>query len=261
MTNDELHDSGLVNDSADETAASGLNERASRLSAPDEQDAEAVISKYERRYHGDPEAGVSDFSFDEPKRKRKNDDAAASDQPRCRAPRWAARPAPRAYSSAYLNEDERLWSSIAHASVWITVLGGMFTNGVAVPFSIFIPLIIFLYWRKRSDYVAFQALQAFAIQVLVTAGVALFAFVGGIVWVVGLLIALLLMIVLVGFILVPVWALVGLAVVVLLAVAPFAALALGSVGAVRTYAGRDFQYPGIGRWLDRRLAHSVYQTV
>jgi uncharacterized Tic20 family protein len=261
MTSDELQNNDQ-HEGAAQPPASEMSERASRLSAQDDQDAEAVVAKYERRYHGDPNAvAMSDFSFDdEPKRKRKNDEPAW-EQPRRRMPRWAAQPAPRAYSSAYLNEDERLWSSIAHASVWITVLGGLFTSGVVVPFSIFIPLIIFLYWRKRSDYVAFQALQAFAVQVLVTAGVALFAFVGGIVWVVGLLIALLLMIVLVGFILVPVWALVGLAVTVLLAVAPFAALALGTVGAVRTYQGRDFQYPGVGRWLDRRLAQSIYQTV
>lgn len=260
MTSDELQDNDHLHEDSAKVPADDLNDRASRLSAQDEADADEVIARYERRYHGDPEATVSDFSFDEPKRKRKNDDAAY-DEPRRRAPRWAAQPAPRAYSSAYLNEDERLWSSIAHASVWITVLGGLFTNGVAVPLSIFIPLIIFLYWRKRSDYVAFQALQAFMIQVLMTVGVALFAFVGGIVWAMGLLIALLLMIVLVGFILVPVWALVGLVVAILLAVAPFVALALGTVGAVRSYAGRDFQYPGIGRWLDRRLAQGIYQAV
>ncbi|HYO88790.1 MAG TPA: DUF4870 domain-containing protein [Candidatus Limnocylindrales bacterium] len=260
MSSDNIHNDELNEGGAEATAAE-VNERASRLETNEEgRDTDAVIAKYERRYHGAPEAEINDFAFDAPPRKRKNEDIAA-EKPHRRAPMWAAQPAPRAYSSAYLNEDERLWSSIAHASIWITVLGGMFTGGVVVPFSIFIPLAIFLYWRKRSDYVAFQALQAFAVQVLVTAGVALFAFVGGIVWVLGLLIALLLMIVLVGFILVPVWAIVGVAVAAALAVAPFAALALGTMGAARTYSGRDFQYPGIGRWLDRRLAHSVYQTV
>ncbi len=256
MSSDNMHNDDLIDGGADSPTVS---DRASRLEAQDdERDADAVIAKYERRYYGGPEPEANDFTFDAPP-KRKNEDIAAGK--RRRAPMWAAKPAPRAYSSAYLNEDERLWSSIANASVWITVLGGMFTGGVVVPFSIFIPLAIFLYWRNRSDYVAFQALQAFAVQVLVTVGVALVAFVGGIVWVVGLLIALLLMIVLVGFILVPVWAIVGIAVAILLAVAPFVAVALGTVGAVRTYSGRDFQYPVIGRWLDRRLAHTVYQTV
>jgi len=218
------------------------------------RDPDAVIAEYEERYHGVLRRAAA---WDEPP-KRKNDDAIPAKPKR----RFAAQPAPRAYSSAYLSEDERLWSSIAHLSIWITVLGGLFTSGAVVPFSIFIPLAIFLFWRKRSDFVAFQALQAFALQVVITVGVALAMFVGGIVWGLGLLIAMLLMIVLVGFILVPLWAIVGVVGALALMVAPFVALVFGTMGAARTYSGRDFQYPAVGRWLDRHLAaQSVYQTV
>lgn len=246
MSSDDLKNSGL-SDGGSNTYDNLDDLRATRLEAEQAngRDPDAIIAEYEERYHGGP-------------RKRKNEDLPQSKPKR----HFAAQPAPRAYNSAYLSEDERLWSSIAHLSIWITVLGGLFTGGAVVPFSIFIPLLIFLYWRKRSDFVAFQSLQAFAVQVLVTVGVALAMFVGGIVWGLGLLIALLLMIVLVGFILVPVWAIVGVVGAVALAVAPFVALGFGTMGAVRTYNGRDFQYPSVGRWLDRRLAEqTVYQTV
>lgn len=245
MSTDDLKNTGL-NDGGSETIESIDDLRTTRLEAERAagRDPDVIIAEYEDRYHGGP-------------RKRKNDEGVTSKPKR----RFAAQPAPRAYSSAYLNEDERLWSSIAHLSIWITVLGGLFTGGASVPFSIFIPLAIFLYWRKRSDFVAFQALQAFAVQVLVTVGVALAMFVGGIVWGLGLVIALLLMIVLVGFILVPLWAIVGVVGALALTAAPFVALAFGTLGATRTYSGRDFQYPGVGRWLDRRLAEqSVFQT-
>lgn len=255
MSTDDLKNDGLDSDGP-ETVDNLDDLRLTRLEAEKAsgRDPDAIIAEYEDRYHGGPRRAVA---WDEPP-KRKNEDAAPAKPKR----RFAAQPAPRAYSSAYLNEDERLWSSIAHLSIWITVLGGLFTSGAVVPFSIFIPLAIFLYWRKRSDFVAFQALQAFAVQVLITVGVALAMFAGGIVWGLGLVIALLLMIVLVGFILVPLWAIVGVVGALALMVAPFVALVFGTMGAARTYAGRDFQYPVVGRWLDRHLAaQNVYQTV
>jgi uncharacterized Tic20 family protein len=255
MSRDNVNNNNLTDDGAEPVSLDDL--RITRLEAEKAsgRDPDAIIAEYETRYHGGPRRTTETYA--EP-RKRKNDETSA-DKPKRR---WAAQPAPRAYSAAMLSEDERLWSSIAHLSIWITVLGGLFTGGAIVPFSIFIPLLIFLYWRKRSDFVAFQSLQAFAVQVLVTVGVALAMFVGGIVWVIGLLLALLLMIVLVGFILVPLWALIGVAAAIGLSVAPFVALGFGTLAAMRTYAGRDFQYPSVGRWLDRRLAaQTVYQTV
>lgn len=251
-TDNSLSDDGTIDSSAESARVTRLETGATGA------DSDAIVAEYEQRYYGGSSTAKPISESAGAPRKRKNDEMLSNKPKR----RWEAKPAPRAYSSAFLSEDERLWSTIAHLSIWITVLGGLFTGGMIVPFSIFIPLVIFLYWRKRSDFVAFQALQAFALQVLVTVGVALAMFVGGIVWVIGLVIALLLMIVLVGFLLVPIWAIVGVLVALALAVAPFAALGFGTMAAVRTYGGRDFQYPAIGRWLDRQLAaQSVYQTV
>src|SRR5690606_16706137 len=61
---------------------------------------------------------------------------------------------PRSYSTMRVSDDERLWAAIAHASIWFTMLGGLFTGGFVVPLSIFVPLGIYFLYRKQSDYVA-----------------------------------------------------------------------------------------------------------
>src|SRR5262245_61189593 len=60
--------------------------------------------------------------------------------------RDSLRAAPRSYSSVSVSESERKWTAAAHASAWLTLLGGFATFGIAVPFSIFIPLGIYLYF-------------------------------------------------------------------------------------------------------------------
>ena len=66
-------------------------------------------------------------------------------------------------------------------------------------------------FRRKSDYVAFHALQAFVIQLIGTVGAALLLAAGGLVWGVGMVIAILAVVVLVGIVLVPIWGLVGIA--------------------------------------------------
>lgn len=161
---------------------------------------------------------------------------------------------PRSYSTLRVSEDERMWAAVAHASVWITVLGGLLTGGLFLVISIFIPLIIYFMFRQKSDYVAFHALQAFVLQILGTVGAFALLMIGGMVWMLGMVIALLAMVVLVGFILAPVWALVGLALLAVVAVMPVAMLLFGTMGAIETYNGRDYRYPYIARWVDRQMA-------
>lgn len=161
---------------------------------------------------------------------------------------------PRSYSTMNVTDDEKLWASAAHASIWVTILTGFLTTGFGVPITIFIPLIIYLMFRKKSDYVVFHAMQAFTLQVVATIGVLLLAVVGGTAWVLGMIIALLAVFVLAGIVLVPLWALVGLALMLVVFVAPLAALLLGTIAAVETYNRRDYRYPVISRWIDRQLA-------
>lgn len=203
----------------------GSDERVSRLSAvpppPAEMtDGDDIVDAYERRYYGP----------------RKVQDR------------------PRSYSTMHVTDDERLWATVAHASVWVTFITGFVTAGFGIPFSIFVPLVIYLVFRKKSDYVTFHALQAFVLQLVGTVGALAVLVIGGAAWVIGLLIALLLMLVLIGFLLVPVWGLVGIVLLLVAFMLPFAMLLFGTIGAVQTYNSRDYRYPYIARWVDRQLA-------
>ncbi|MCB9452028.1 MAG: DUF4870 domain-containing protein [Anaerolineaceae bacterium] len=204
------------------------SERLSRLiGVGEDPDADTVVEAYETRYERPP------------KRKAK----------------------PRSYSTLNVTNEERLWAAVAHASVWLTVLGGLFTTGFIVPVSVFIPLVIYLMYRKQSDYVAFHALQAFALQLLGTVGAFALLIVGGIAWGIGMVIALLLIVVLAGIILVPLWGLVGIVLLLAVFLMPLAALLLGTMAAVETYNGRDYRYPVISHWIDRQLAGEFLRPV
>lgn len=192
--------------------------------AADAQD-DAVVREYEARYS--PHADVI-----RPKRKEM----------------------PRSYSTSRVTQDERLWATAAHASAWLTIFGGIITVGAILPISIFVPLVIFFMFRKRSDFVAFHALQAFVLQLLGTVGAFALLTVGGTVWALGMVVAALLIFLLVGFILVPLWGIVGIALLLLVVLLPVAMLFYSVVAAYTTYRGEDYRYPVIARWVDRQLA-------
>ena len=109
----------LTNDAND-------TDRVSRLStaSPDSAAADAVVREYEERYRGPRE--------EKPKR----------------------REIPRSYSTLRVTDDEKLWAAVAHGSIWITAIISVITVGTLVPVSVFIPLVIYFLFRKRSDYVA-----------------------------------------------------------------------------------------------------------
>jgi uncharacterized Tic20 family protein len=207
-------------------------ERVSRLVSPppiEEMPDDAVVREYEQRYYG-------------PRKPKLND-------------------RPRSYSTMHVTDDERLWAAVAHASVWLTFITGFATAGFGVPLSIFVPLVIYFMFRKKSDYVTFHALQAFVIQLLGTVGALAVLVIGGIAWFVGLVIALLLMLVLIGFVLAPVWVLVGVLLLLGVFMMPFAMLLFGTIAAVQTYNGHDYRYPYIARWVDRQLAGGLLNVI
>jgi uncharacterized Tic20 family protein len=159
-----------------------------------------------------------------------------------------------------VTDDEKMWAAVAHGSVWLTLIGGVLSVGAIVPISVFVPLAIYLMFRRRSDYVAFHALQAFVLQLIGTVGAFAVLLVGGIVWTLGMVIALMAVVILVGFILVPLWGVVGVVLAVLILVMPVAMLLYGTIGAIETYNGRDYRYPFIARWVDRQLAGGYLHT-
>lgn len=168
---------------------------------------------------------------------------------------------PRSYSTMMVTEDERLWAAVAHGSVWITLIVSVLTAGSLAPLSIFVPLGIYFLFRNRSDYVAFHALQAFVLQLIGTVGALALLFVGSVVWVIGLILALISVVVAVGFILVPLWALVGVLFLMVVCALPIAMLLFGTIAAVETYHKRDYRYPYLAQWVDRQLAGGLLNSM
>jgi hypothetical protein len=125
--------------------------------------------------------------------------------------------------------DERTWAMLAHLSVLLNLVTGFL--GVAAA------LVIYLIYKDRSRYVAYQSMQAFLFQLIFWAGGGLLI---GIMWaVVGALSA-----VLIGILLIP-FAVVLTLVFLLM---PVLALVYGVVGGVQTSNGEDFRYWLIGDW-------------
>lgn len=207
---------------------------------PDD-DIDALVRDYEEKY----------YAFRE-KESRRIRAAEVESAPALKAKR--SMPLVRTSSTA---EDERMWAAIAHGSALLTLLIGGLTGGLAVLFMLFIPLGIYFAYRQRSEYVAYHALQAFALQVLCTVGW-LVILVGGAV--LGGLLCVLLAITIIG---------IPLAVLAALAIALFAigSLALplgmpvfGALAAWKAYQGEWYRYPRIGNWIDRQMHGGFLST-
>mgnify|MGYP006305983411 CR=1 FL=1 len=111
--------------------------------------------------------------------------------------------------------DERTWAMLAHLSVLLNLVTGFL--GVAAA------LVIYLVYKDRSRYVAYQSMQAFLFQLIFWAGGGLLI---GVMWaVVGALSA-----VLIGLLLIPFAALLTLVFLLM----PLLALVYGVVGAIQT---------------------------
>ncbi|NDJ59598.1 MAG: DUF4870 domain-containing protein [Chloroflexi bacterium] len=232
-------------------------ERVSRLSSPtddtaqnnDDRSSDDVVREYEERYGG----------------KRKVDEVDPMDDPGD-GPEFVKRPqsagrAPRSYSTLRVTDEERLWAALAHGSAWLTVVGGVVSVGFIVPITVFVPLIIYFMFRRKSDFVAFHALQAFVLQLVGTVGALVILVTGGVAWLIGMVVALLAMFVLIGFILVPVWGLVGVVLLAVVALMPLAMLLYSTLAAIETYNGSDYRYPFIARWVDRQLAGGLLNVL
>ncbi|MCU0519989.1 MAG: DUF4870 domain-containing protein [Anaerolineae bacterium] len=125
--------------------------------------------------------------------------------------------------------DERTWAMLAHLSVLLNLVTGFL--GVAAA------LIIYLIYKDRSRYVAYQSMQAFLFQLVFWAGGGLLI---GVMWaIVGALSAIL-----VGILLIPFAVLLTLVFLLM----PILALAYGVVGGVQCSSGEDFRYWLIGDW-------------
>jgi uncharacterized Tic20 family protein len=142
-------------------------------------------------------------------------------------------PAPAPAPQRLTESDERTWAMLAHLSILLNLITGFL--------GIVVALIIYLVYKNRSNYVAYQSMQAFIFQLIWWFGGGLLI---GLAWA----ITGALSIILVGLVLIPL--------ACLLSLIPIAALVYGIVGAVQTNSGQDFKYWLIGDWVRGELTRS-----
>jgi uncharacterized Tic20 family protein len=126
--------------------------------------------------------------------------------------------------------DEHTWAMLAHLSVLLNLVTG-FLGVIAA-------LAIYIAYKDRSRYVAYQSMQAFIFQLIWWIG-------GGIITGIAWAVTGVLSTILIGLIFIPLACLVSLI--------PLAALVYGIVGAVECNNGKDFRYWLIGDWVRGEL--------
>ena len=130
--------------------------------------------------------------------------------------------------------DERTWAMLSHLSVLVNLVTGVLGPVIA--------LVIYLVFKDRSRYVAFQSMQAFVFQLVWWVG-------GGILAIIAWTISGLLAVILIGCLLMPL--------ALLISLAPLGALVYGVIGAVETNQGHDFRYWLIGDWVQNSLMSTL----
>lgn len=126
--------------------------------------------------------------------------------------------------------EERQWAMIAHLGVLVNLVTGLL--GPAVP------LIIYMLYKDRSRYVAYQSLQALIFQIIWWIGGGILT---GIAWAItGALSAILIGILCIPF-------------ACILSLMPLVALGYGVYAGIQTNQGQDFKYWLIGDWVRSTL--------
>jgi uncharacterized Tic20 family protein len=133
--------------------------------------------------------------------------------------------------------DERTWAMLAHLSVLVNLITG-FLGPLAA-------LIIYLVFKDRSRYVAYQSMQSFVFQLVFWVGGGALI---GLMWAItGILSA-----VIIGILCIP-FALLG---TLVFGALPLVALIYGPIGAIETSQGKDFKYWLIGDWVRDTLTEA-----
>ncbi len=142
----------------------------------------------------------------------------------------AARPAGPTGPTPLTDSEAHTWAMVAHLAVLLNLVTG-FLGVVAA-------LVIYIIFKDRSRYVAYQAMQSFIFQLIFWAGGGLAI---GLIWgITGALSA-----VLIGVLCIPF----AFILTLLLALMPIVALVYGVYGGIEANHGRDFKYWLIGDWV------------
>jgi len=126
--------------------------------------------------------------------------------------------------------DERTWAMLAHLSVLLNLVTGFL--------GIIAALVIYLVYKNRSRYVAYQSMQAFVFQLIWWFGGGILA---GLTWMITGISSMLL----IGLLCIPLACVISLL--------PLAAMVYGVIGAIRCNNGQDFKYWLIGDWVRGEL--------
>jgi uncharacterized Tic20 family protein len=101
-----------------------------------------------------------------------------------------------------------------------------------------VAIIIYLVYKDRSKYIAYQSMQAFVFQLVCWVGAGLV--------VIGMwIVTILLSVIVIGLLCIP-FSLVGM---ILLGMLPVISLIYGVVAAIQTSQGKDFRYLWVGDWV------------
>ena len=122
--------------------------------------------------------------------------------------------------------EERQWAMFAHLGVLVNLFSGFLGP--------LVPLIIYIIYKDRSRYVAYQSLQALIFQLVWWIG-------GGVITAAAWAITGLLSAVVIGILCIPLACVISLV--------PLVALGYGIYGGVQTSQGQDFKYWLIGDWV------------
>ena len=130
-------------------------------------------------------------------------------------------------------EEERQWAMLAHLGVLANLVSGLLGPVV--------PLAIYMIYKDRSRYVAYQSLQALIFQLIWWVGGGVIA---GISWAItGVLSA-----VVIGVLCIPI--------ACIFSAMPLVALGYGIYGGIQTSQGQDFKYWLVGDWVRNTLSGS-----
>ncbi|CAG0997794.1 hypothetical protein ANAEL_02717 [Anaerolineales bacterium] len=130
-------------------------------------------------------------------------------------------------------EEERQWAMLAHLGVLANLVSG-FLGPV-------VPLAIYMIYKDRSRYVAYQSLQALIFQLIWWVGGGVIA---GVSWAItGVLSA-----VIIGLLCIPI--------ACIFSAMPLVALGYGIYGGIQTSQGQDFKYWLVGDWVRNTLSGS-----
>lgn len=164
------------------------------------------------------------------------------------------------------SQQERNWAAVAYLCGLFPILVSLGSGGIGGLLFIFVPLLIYASWRDRSDFVAFQAMQAFALQLVATAGVFFVWLLGGaIALAIFTAISAVLVVILVGLILLGVAALLWTIWALGLVMVPAVLGVYSIIAAIQALGGADVRIPYLAelvdQWLEKRPGESAPPAV